>query len=79
MLTNAWFWVSVVFLIVIILLIFAMRKERDNAGDMNIVYGYDGEGWDPTKPLIYLATSKDVSQYKNGDVVYMVVRIKNTL
>ena len=79
MFTNAWFWVSVVLAIVLILLIFALNKKANNLGDVNIVYGYDGEGWDPHKPLVYLAMVGSIEELKDGDLVYMKVRIKNTL
>lgn len=79
MLTNVWFWVSVVLLLLVVLLIFLLNKKSSKLGDLNVVYGYDGEGWDPRKPLIYLATADNVESLKDGDLVQMVVRIKNTL
>ena len=79
MLENVWFWVSVVLSVVIVLLIFLFKRPYKDGGDINIVYGYDGEGWNPNKPLIYLAASDDFINFSDGEIVLMRVRIKNTV
>lgn len=79
MLHNLWFWISIVLSAVIVLLIFVLKRPYKNGGDINVVFGYDGEGWDPKKPLLYLAASEDFESFRNGEKVLVTVRIKNTL
>lgn len=79
MFTNVWFWISIVLFLIVLLLIFVLNKKSSNLGDVNVVYGYDGEGWDPHKPLVYLAMVGSIDELKDGDLVHMRVRIKNTL